>query len=205
MTTADEHPQHPGVEVDGDVVTVRDPRAIRALAHEARQQVLWALYEGESLTATAAAERVGLTPSAMSYHLRALEKWGLVRRGESTDGRERPWEAVGRTLNVHGHGVAALDDPAQVAYLAPTVRRLTDAVQRVAQGPSGSRVSTVVTWITDEENEALYRDLDAVLARHEGRSAADHPDGARRTEIHLVGLREPRPADDSPDGAASPA
>lgn len=69
-----------------------DPRALRALAHPARQKLIDELYSGRVLTATQAAEMVDLTPSAVSHHLRALEKWGIVRRATSTgDARERPW------------------------------------------------------------------------------------------------------------------
>ncbi|HET6740226.1 MAG TPA: helix-turn-helix domain-containing protein, partial [Kribbella sp.] len=76
------------------VVVITDPQAIRALAHPARQRVIDELYNGRVLTATECAELAGLTPSAMSYHLRALEKWGIIERAdETTDGRERPWRA----------------------------------------------------------------------------------------------------------------
>ncbi|MDN5770735.1 MAG: helix-turn-helix domain-containing protein [Microlunatus sp.] len=57
------------------VVKINDPRALRALAHEARQRVIEVLYaEQHARTATELAQMTGLTPSAMSYHLRALEK-----------------------------------------------------------------------------------------------------------------------------------
>jgi len=55
-------------------LTLTDPRAIRAIAHEARQLVIDELYSGSVITATEAAQICGLSPSAMSYHLRALEK-----------------------------------------------------------------------------------------------------------------------------------
>src|SRR4051794_4241177 len=75
-------------------LVISDPRAIRALAHPARQVVIDELYDGKVLTATECAELAGLTPSAMSYHLRALERWGILERAEaSADGRERPWRA----------------------------------------------------------------------------------------------------------------
>ena len=78
-----------------------DPQAIKALAHPARLTVLDALTEGEELTATECAEVAGISPSAMSYHLRALEKWGFVERAEtSTDGRERPWRSLGGRWSV---------------------------------------------------------------------------------------------------------
>ncbi|MDX6262847.1 MAG: hypothetical protein QOH84_4535, partial [Kribbellaceae bacterium] len=67
-------------------VVLTDPRAIRALAHPARQRIIDELYSGRVLTATECAELAGLTPSATSYHLRALERWGIIERAEgSTD------------------------------------------------------------------------------------------------------------------------
>src|SRR5512135_594423 len=84
----------------GEVV-LRDPKAIRALAHPARLLVIQRLFSGEPATATSLAEAAGLSASAMSYHLRALERFGLVERAKPTgDGRERPWRATGRTIRV---------------------------------------------------------------------------------------------------------
>src|SRR3954468_13567654 len=82
-------------------LVISDPRAIRALAHPARQRVIDELFNGKVLTATECAELAGLTPSAMSYHLRALEKWGIIQRAdESADGRERPWKAPAASLMI---------------------------------------------------------------------------------------------------------
>ena len=81
--------------------TLSDPGAIRALAHPARLAVIEELYAGRELTATECAEIAGLSPSAMSYHLRSLEKAGIVERAElDGDGRERPWRAAGAYLQV---------------------------------------------------------------------------------------------------------
>jgi len=83
-------------------VVISDPQAIRALAHEARLEALEELYASQSTrTATELASRCGLSPSAMSYHLRALEKYGFVERSPSEgDGRERRWKAAGHSLLV---------------------------------------------------------------------------------------------------------
>lgn len=81
-------------------VSISDPQAIRALAHEARLTVLEELFASQATrTATELATRCALTPSAMSYHLRALEKYGYVIRAASEgDGRERRWKAAGSQL-----------------------------------------------------------------------------------------------------------
>ncbi|WP_415645783.1 helix-turn-helix domain-containing protein, partial [Stackebrandtia soli] len=55
-----------------------DPELLRALAHPARMAILDHLGEVDDLTATEGAELIGLSPSAMSYHLRTLAKVGLL-------------------------------------------------------------------------------------------------------------------------------
>src|SRR3954463_16373936 len=74
---------------------IRDPRALRALAHPARLAILERLSTDGAATATECAEVVGLSPSACSYHLRALARWGLVEAADSTDRRERRWRSRG--------------------------------------------------------------------------------------------------------------
>jgi DNA-binding transcriptional ArsR family regulator len=74
---------------------LRDPRAMRALAHPARLAILDRLSSGGPATATECAEVTGLSPSACSYHLRALARWGLVAQAEGHDRRERRWAVTG--------------------------------------------------------------------------------------------------------------
>ena len=69
-------------------VVISDAAGVKALAHPARLAVIDVLYSGEILTATQCAEIAGITPSAMSYHLRALERHGIFFRAEGCgDGR----------------------------------------------------------------------------------------------------------------------
>src|SRR5262245_66380927 len=80
-------------------VRLQTPGAVKALAHPARLAVVEELYQGAERTSSELAELTGLSPSAMSYHLRALERWGIVERAPArSDGRERPWRAAGRSL-----------------------------------------------------------------------------------------------------------
>lgn len=80
-----------------DAAPLSDARALRALAHPARLAILERLQDRGPATATDCAEVTGLSPSACSYHLRTLQKFGLVRDSRPrNDGRERVWEAVGR-------------------------------------------------------------------------------------------------------------
>jgi DNA-binding transcriptional ArsR family regulator len=74
---------------------ISDPVVMRALAHPARLTILEELALGRAGTATEFAAVCGLTPSATSYHLRALAKAGLVQEAPGRgDGRERVWQLV---------------------------------------------------------------------------------------------------------------
>jgi DNA-binding transcriptional ArsR family regulator len=71
---------------------VADVVVMRAMAHPARLTLLEHLGNGGSATATECADVVGLSPSAVSYHLRALARAGLVEAAPGRgDGRERLW------------------------------------------------------------------------------------------------------------------
>jgi DNA-binding transcriptional ArsR family regulator len=73
---------------------LRDASVMRALAHPARIAMLEHLFAGNSGTATELAEVCGLSPSATSYHLRALAKAGLIEEAPNRgDGRERVWRS----------------------------------------------------------------------------------------------------------------
>ncbi len=65
------------------------------MAHPHRVAILCYLLSGTDRTATECAAEVGGTASACSYHLRELERFGLVERAEQMDdGRARPWRAT---------------------------------------------------------------------------------------------------------------
>jgi predicted ArsR family transcriptional regulator len=77
----------------GNPVTLTDPKMMRALAHQARIAIWTYLGLHGPATATQCAEVAGLSPSACSYHLRTLARYGFVEedRASAADGRERPW------------------------------------------------------------------------------------------------------------------
>jgi DNA-binding transcriptional ArsR family regulator len=67
---------------------------MRALAHPTRLALLDHLHAVDHATATECAGVVGESPSALSYHLRALARWGFVEEAPGGVGRERPWRAT---------------------------------------------------------------------------------------------------------------
>lgn len=82
-------------------MTLEDPAAIAAATHPVRAAILDALRQPS--TAAAAARAVGQTRQNAAYHVRELEKAGLVRRvGERRNGNfvEQLYEAVADTFVV---------------------------------------------------------------------------------------------------------
>ncbi|MGZ4334585.1 MAG: ArsR/SmtB family transcription factor [Gaiellaceae bacterium] len=74
-------------------------KELRALGHPLRLQILQMLHAEGPSTASALGRRLGESSGSMSYHLRALNRAGMVEDDERRSGRERWWRRVaGRTL-----------------------------------------------------------------------------------------------------------
>jgi DNA-binding transcriptional ArsR family regulator len=85
-----------------DVVTIERPEQLKALGHPLRLRVLELLgEEAVPLTNRELANRLGVDPGHLHFHVRMLLKAGLIEL--VTDGaskREKPYRAVARTVHV---------------------------------------------------------------------------------------------------------
>lgn len=80
---------------------ITDLETLKALAHPRRQRILQHLGLQGPSTSAGLARELGLNTGATSYHLRELEKYGLVEDvPELARGRERWWRAPIRDLRV---------------------------------------------------------------------------------------------------------
>ena len=190
--------------VPSGAVVLTDASAVRALAHPARLVVIDALYAGQVLTATECAALAGTTPSAMSYHLRALEKYGLVRRAEARgDARERPWVRAGDTLTVSLRGAHGTDSTlaatgllvessmrADMARLLDTMRVESGAGEEYPWARTTSYLREQLL-LTADEARALRAKVDELLAPYawEKRQARP-PRGAARFTSSIMLVRE---------------
>ena len=76
-------------------IELRDPGALRALAHPRRLKLLGLLRTEGPLTATQAAALLpGESSGSCSYHFRQLARHGLVEEASGGTGRQRPWRAT---------------------------------------------------------------------------------------------------------------
>jgi DNA-binding transcriptional ArsR family regulator len=182
-------------------VLIEDPRAIRALAHPARQRVIDELFNGRVLTATECAELAGLTPSAMSYHLRALERWGIIERAEeSADGRERPWRAAAASLMVSSQSNEAGRLAGQ-AIIRSSVDRVLEQFEQMAGDDPWDDVSSLSRtrlWLSHEETKQFTQEMTDLVDRYKkGRTPASHPAGTRQISTLLAVVPMGKPPQES--------
>jgi DNA-binding transcriptional ArsR family regulator len=201
------------VEPGDDVLELTDPRAIRAIAHPARLAVIDALYEqGRELTATQAAALANISPSAMSYHLRSLERFGIVQRAPaSEDGRERPWQRAGRNLRIRpstvtsskaaavaaGAVLATAMDFARERMLAALDRRSEPDGEHPLDKAAGYAHTTVL--VTPEEAADLLVRLTELIEPYRVESRKRVPEDAWRMMFLIASI----PDLDNPSAVAA--
>ncbi|WP_433346464.1 ArsR/SmtB family transcription factor [Micromonospora sp. CA-111912] len=175
-------------------VTISDPQVMRALAHPARLAIMEHLASlPAGATATECAELVGLSPSATSYHLRALAKFGLVEQAPSRgDARERVWRSFSPSYYVEAGQAADSDARAAEralveAHIARDAQRTRDWIRRAPEeSPEWYAVgsfSDSVLLLTAEELGALNEAVQGLLAPYRRRLRSDPPAGARTVAV----------------------
>jgi DNA-binding transcriptional ArsR family regulator len=170
-------------------LVVRDTVTMRALAHPARIASLERLMRGGPATATELGRVAGLTPSAMSYHLRMLEKAGLISTAPGRgDGRERVWQSK----QSGGWAIDTFegDTPGDRALHADLLRSVV-SVQDLRLSRWLSRADEP-GWLdagyftesailaTQEELEALGARINDLISKYAAANRTDAPPGAVR-------------------------
>jgi DNA-binding transcriptional ArsR family regulator len=166
---------------------IRDPRALRAIAHPVRIRLLEELLAG-SATATELAERVGESPANCSWHLRQLARYGYVEEAGGGSGRQRPWRLVveSKTWGEDGSPEAAIAGDAAAEMLLDREYEVMRGwfAGRRSDAPEWRRAGFVnisQLWLTADELAAMSDEIGEILTRHFDRLADEslRPDGAR--------------------------
>ena len=160
-----------------DQLEIDDPRAMRALAHPVRLDLLAALSAGP-LTATECAERVGESPQSCSYHLRTLAKHGFIEPAEADNGKERPWQKVARGLHWSGSEDADAARSLAGTFLARDFR----VAQRYLAAPPAEwpqpMYAQATLRLTPAEAEELGEKIFSLLEPYFPAVRTDAPDDA---------------------------
>jgi len=180
----------------GNPVQLTDPKTMRALAHPARIAIWTHLGLRGAATATECAEIAGLSPSACSYHLRTLARYGLVEEDpdSAADGRERPWRA--RMLAFHiteGPDVPPATTLAS-RLLVENMRAAAEEIRvryvaRASEYPADWQAAVgelfSVAHVTPEELQRMREQVIEVMAPYVRLDPGERPAGARPVRVML--------------------
>jgi DNA-binding transcriptional ArsR family regulator len=180
-------------------MTISDPTVMRALAHPARMAIMQYLTStGAAVTATECADVVELSPSATSYHLRELARYGLVEQAPSRgDARERLWRSAVESLSFDagqqaGAEARAAERAIVEIFVADELKLVRDWLQRAPSEPkewydaawqSGSKL-----LITAQELHELNEAVMNLLEPYVRRNRTDPPAGARVVSAYYTTL-----------------
>jgi predicted ArsR family transcriptional regulator len=120
------------------VLELTDPRALRAVAHPLRLELIELLRRDGPMTATQAGERLGESAQSCWFHLRQLAKYGLVEQAERGRGRERPWRATAQITNL--------------PKIAPTPR-MAAATELFKSVLAERYLEWLLRWVSREQDE----------------------------------------------------
>ncbi|HEX5593797.1 MAG TPA: helix-turn-helix domain-containing protein [Solirubrobacterales bacterium] len=185
-------------------VQLTDPRALRALAHPIRLELMGLLRRGGPLTATQAGEEMGESAASCSFHLRQLAKYGLVEEAGGGRGRERPWQATSITTEWASRGSDEETDAAGALLSRLVVERhLGSAIEwlerRGSEDPrwiDATSINDALVYLTAEELRELDEKIRALLEPYLHRLERSEPPAEGARLVSVIALAFPRLAEE---------
>ncbi len=181
---------------------ITDVRVLAALSHPVRVRLLGHLLEVGPSTATECAPFAGVSPSACSYHLRHLERFGLVERADREgDARDRPWRAVATGYSI-GPSPSTHDVVTRTAIfgaVSANVAASSDLTERFLDGvlalpdewQDAAEFNTYGLAVDAAELRSITAEVDALLRPYLAATRSDPPADART--VHVTFHAFPRP------------
>jgi predicted ArsR family transcriptional regulator len=168
---------------------ITDPKALRALAHPLRWQLLEFLTRTGSATATQCAQETGESVASCSYHLNILAKYDYVVQAEGGKGREKPWRLARQTTRFTDVGLdtegAVAANAASSAFLEYMLNQIRERHLAVTAEPVEWRdavgVDSSVDFLTPAEVTTFRDEVRVLMNRYRDRreNAEARPEGAR--------------------------
>lgn len=177
---------------------ITDARAMRALAHPLRVELLEAVRRDGEITATRAAELLGESPGNMSWHLQTLARYGFVEETGDGRGRSRPWRLASRSRSFRTE--TDMTDPEAAAAGEALERTILDRAYTQIREWWTRRLTYPVKWrraafmndsvryLTAPELTAVMEEIVAIYDRYADREdKAKRPAGAEPVLLHSHG------------------
>jgi DNA-binding transcriptional ArsR family regulator len=176
MTDKEPHSENPPTErsdARSELRDVNDPKTLRALTHPVRLALLEALALEGPLTATAAGELIGESPTTCSFHFRQLAKYGFVEEADTGPGRLRPWKIA----NIGMRFSDVTEDP-ETSVAAKSLERMVfeRAMDRFSNyintktnfpkvWQEASQNIETILWVTPAELETVTQEILGIFNR----------------------------------------
>ncbi|WP_344446860.1 winged helix-turn-helix domain-containing protein [Kitasatospora nipponensis] len=181
---------------------ISDPRAIRALAHPLRLDLLELLARAGPATAAQCGRILGVGQANCSFHLRQLAKYGLVEdAGPARDRRERTWQVIDPrpTIRVTAGSDALVGRQLERIVVERETQAILDSLDRPRDehDTPGSRTGIVaaIATVTAEEAAELQEKWKALLEPYIARTGttADprHHPGQRHVRYFMAATPMP--------------
>ena len=166
------------------------PEQLKALGHPLRVRALELLcQEEEPLTNRELAQRLAVDPGHLHFHVRMLLKAGLIELTEAGRGREKPYRAVARHIEVHPDLLAS-------GGVADVQEAFINDVRSSLSAYAGTgRVRTVQAALRVPA-ERLVELLNEALDRAE---QEEDPEGETNVITAFVGPPSPNPDERQPE------
>lgn len=181
---------------------ITEPKALRALSHPTRVEIVDLLGIELTATATRCAEVTGESVASCSYHLGMLAKYGYVEPAEGGAGREKPWKLVSlhHSFDLEGQdfeGQLAVEALSEV-YIDHHAAQQKEYIRRSSREPEEWRRSagwwSTTPYLTAAELAEIAAEYEAICARYRDRIADPslRPEGSRPVRLQLTSWL-PRP------------
>jgi DNA-binding transcriptional ArsR family regulator len=165
------------------ISNIDDPRLVKALAHPLRVRIL-AILQSKTASPSEIAEELSMPLGNVSYHVRCLADFGLIRLVRRTPRRgaiEHHYEAVGR-LRISDQAWAQVPDVVKEAMIGATIMQISDYVNEAA-GTGGFDAShshiTRSPLVVDAKG---FKELSAEVMRVHDRAQQIQEQSAKRLQ-----------------------
>lgn len=193
-----------GGVTDADPIS---PEALKAFAHPLRIAMYRYLNAHGSGTASQIARALGESTGQTSYHLRQLERHGIIEDDPNAapGGRERWWRPVGFRLDsTHlsqpgpARIAAEITLRAVIQERAETLQTWFDSIDTATPWDEAAEHTSSTSSLSLEEAEALGLELQDVLERHvaAAKERKDAGDGVPRRRVRVYIDVFPLPVDE---------
>jgi len=196
-------------------VEISDPKAIRALAHPLRLDLLQLLGAGGSATAAQCGRVLGASQASCSFHLRQLAKYGFVEdAGPGRDRRERLWRVALEHPRLSVRISTGSDLAVRQEIEALVVQREMQAILDYSRRPDGADpewqhkagIVSAMAVLSPDDAAAIKEKWIALLMPYITGAPAEGPQlqpGQRHVRYFMAATplpeREPRDSEDAHD------